>query len=269
MRLLRLRCRASEKDQLSGELYELGTLGVREIETPEDGGIEIEAWFETEVEATRLSPYGARWEAAPESDWVEESRRGWEPFGVGAKLWIVPDWRDDPTPEGRLRLITHPGNASGSGYSTPTQLALEAIEKHLRAGDTVLDAGAGSGILTAAAALLGARKLIACDIDPEAARTAAANLQCDGIEARVFAGSPRALRKASATLVAANLNAVALIGSASELARVLTPEGRLIACGFRERRQRDVARAFESRGLVVRDRMGREDWRCLVLSAVP
>jgi ribosomal protein L11 methyltransferase len=259
MHTVRLRCRPGEKDFAIAALYDLATLGIRETEVLGENLVEFEAWFEAPVEAPALDAYGAMWERAPEIDWVARSREGWEP----------PDWRDDPAPEGRLRLPAHAGNASGSGYSEPTQLALEALEKHLHPGETVFDVGTGSGILTAAAALLGAGRSIACDIDPDAARTAAANLRVDGADAVVFAGSPRALRAGIASLAIANVNAVALLAMATDLARVLTSDGRLIVSGFRERRLRDIRRAFELRGLIVRDQLANGDWRALVLCAVP
>lgn len=269
MHTVRLRCRPGEKDFAIAALYDLATLGIRETEVLGENLVELEAWFEATVEAPALDAYGPVWELAPEIDWVARSREGREPQAVGARLWLTPDWRDDPAPDGRIRLAAHAGNASGSGYSEPTQLALEAMEKHLHPGETVLDVGTGSGILTAAASLLGAGKRIACDIDSDAARTAASNLRGDGVEAAVFAGSPRALRSASTSLAVVNVNAVALLGMATDLARVLTSDGRLIVSGFRERRLRDIRRAFESRGLIVRDELAKGDWRALVLSAVP
>ena len=269
MHTLRLRCRSGDKDFAIAALYDLITLGIRETEVLGENLVELEAWFDAPVEAPALDAYGAVWEPAPEIDWVARSREGWEPQAVGARLWLTPDWRNDPAPEGRLRLPAHAGNASGSGYSEPTRLALEAMEKHLHPGETVFDVGTGSGILTAAAALLGAGRNIACDIDPDAARTAAANLRGDGVTAVVFAGSARALRAASASLTVANLNAVVLLAMATDLARILTSDGTLIVSGFRERRLRDIRRAFESRGLIVRDQLANGDWRALVLCAVP
>jgi ribosomal protein L11 methyltransferase len=263
MHLLRLRCRATEKDLLVAELHELGTLGVLETELP-DFVFELEAWFERPFDAGELARHQPAWQPEPERDWLAESRRQWQPLAVGRRLYLVPDWLDHPAPEGRLRLVVHPGEAPGSGYSEPTQLALEALETHLRPGDTVLDVGAGSGILTAAAALLGATKLYACDIDPAVAATAAANLRRDRIAARLFAGSPRSLRTGSASLVVANLNAATLLSLAGELVRVVTADGLLVLSGFRHRRLGEIRRAFELRGMPVRQETARGDWRCLV-----
>lgn len=265
MYVLRLHCRVAERDTLVAELHELGTLGILETELP-DFVLSLDAWFDQPFDSDSLARHDPAWEQAPERDWIAESRRGWEPLAVGERLHLVPEWLDDPAPPGRVRLTVHPGAASGSGYSEATQLALEALERTVHADDAVLDIGTGSGILTAAAWLLGARRLFACDIDDTAARTAASNLAGDSIRAAIFAGSPRSIRTGAITLAVANLNAASLLANAAELTRVLAADGRLIVSGFRERRLRDVRRAFESRGLPVRAETRRDDWRCLVLS---
>jgi ribosomal protein L11 methyltransferase len=268
MHSLRLRCRGAERDLVTAELYEQGTLGIRETEALEDGLFELEAWFDQPRVIPALASYAPVWQPAPDFDWIALSRGDWTPQPVGRRFWLVPDWSGDPAPEGRLRLVSHSGAASGSGLSDPTQLALEALEQHLRPADTVLDVGTGSGILTSAAWLLGARRILACDIDPDAAAAAARNLDAAGVGAHVFAGSPRALKPASASLIVANLNAAAIASIAGELARVLTLDGRLIVCGFPQRRLREVARGLEARGLIVRHQYTRGDWRCLVTGAV-
>jgi ribosomal protein L11 methyltransferase len=267
MHVLRLRCRVSERDFLIAGLHELGTAGILETEMP-DFVVELDAWFEQPFEPTAFAHFDPIWQAVHQRNWVAESQAQWQPIEVGRRLWLAPDWIAEEPPSGRLRLTVHPGDAPGSGYSDPTQLALEALERSLRRTDVVLDAGAGSGILTAAAALLGAVHLIACEIDPAAARTAATNFRRDKIKAGLYAGSPRSLKTAAISLIIANLNAATLLPLASELTRVLTADGRLIVTGFRDRRATEIRRAFERRGLPVRDELARNDWRCLVLSAV-
>ncbi|MBK5293649.1 MAG: 50S ribosomal protein L11 methyltransferase [Acidobacteriia bacterium] len=255
-----LECGTEGRDELVAELFELGTLGITEHPAA------LQAFFEERFDVTGLAAWKPRWEEEAAQDWVAVSRKGWEPAAVGERLFLVPDWRDDAAPAGRVRLTVHAGMASGSGYSDPTQLALEALEKHLRGGETVLDVGTGSGILTAAAALLGAGKLLACEIEAEAAGQAARNFLAAGVSVQLFVGSPRSLAGGVADLVAANLNAMSILGSAGELRRVLAPGGRLILSGFRERRMEEVRKAFPDCE-VVRE-TGRLYWRCLVLGLI-
>src|ERR1700738_1813831 len=91
-----------------------------------------------------------------------------QPMTVGARFFLVPEWRDDPTPAGRFRIAVNPGQAFGTGVHETTRLCLEAIEEFVRPGSAVLDVGTGSGILARAAALLGAKRVYGCDVDPVA-----------------------------------------------------------------------------------------------------
>src|ERR1700720_323256 len=114
----------------------------------------------------------------------------------GSRFFLVPAWRDDPAPAGRFRITVNPGMAFGTGVHETTQLCLEALEKYLTPGMTVLDVGTGSGILAEAARLLGARFVYACDTDPVAVQ----------IAGHGFVGSVDAIAGASVDLVVANIS---------------------------------------------------------------
>jgi len=109
-----------------------------------------------------------------------------------------------------------------TGVHETTRLCLEALEDLVQPGIDVLDVGTGSGILAQAARLLGAARVIACDIDPEAVR----------IARQGFIGSADAVRSAAVDLVVANISPEAIIALAPEFARVLRPGGTLVASGF-------------------------------------
>src|SRR5271157_1715142 len=161
-----LQCSPADNDNLSSELWELGTCGIQE----EPGG--LRAFFDDGeplelVERFRNCEPILRQEDSV--DWEQVSRDAWPPLEIGERFFLVPPWRDDATPPGKLRLEMTPGMACGTGHHPATQLCLEALERVVKPGDTVVDVGCGSGILSVAAALLGAKKVVACDIDPEAA----------------------------------------------------------------------------------------------------
>jgi ribosomal protein L11 methyltransferase len=155
-------------------------------------------------------------------------------------------------------LAVYARQASGSGYQPATQLALEALEKHLHQGDRFLDVGAGSGILSAAAELLGAGPRFACDIDLEALAEARENLT----PAHLFGGSPRSIAADSMDLVAANLNAEALLNLQSDLLRVLAPGGRLILSGFTLRNADHLSQSFAAE---VLESLASGNWRAVIL----
>jgi ribosomal protein L11 methylase PrmA len=173
------------QDELIGTLWEAGTAGVTE------GDGFVDAFFEDSEVAARFGES----EAIQDVDWVARTHEAFPPLLVGERFFLAAPWRTEPTPPGRLRLVINPGAQCGTGYHRCTQLCLEAMERLIRPGDSVLDVGSGSGILSLAARLLGAGRVVSCDIDPDAA----------GPE-NFFVGSVDAVRSGTFELVVANIN---------------------------------------------------------------
>lgn len=198
------------QDALIADLWEAGTLGVVEGE-----GF-IEAFFEEPATAARFgTPL-----PAIERDWVQETEDAWPPILAGEKFFVVAPWRTEPTPPGRFRLEMNPGMQCGTGQHPCTRLCLAAMERVIRPGDRVLDVGTGSGILSIAAKILGAATVIACDIDPEAAR-----------EAPFFIGSVDAVAPDSFDVVIANISEIVIGDLKPEFDRVAP---RRILSGFQD-----------------------------------
>jgi len=209
---LRLEVEASATDALIAELWEAGTLGVIE------GDGFLEAFFDDPETAAQ---FGVPLPAA-ERDWVKETEESWPPILVGQKFFIVAPWRTEPTPPGRFRLEINPGMQCGTGQHPCTRLCLEAMERIIRPGDRVLDVGTGSGILSIAARMLGAATVVACDIDPNAAR-----------ESVFFIGSVDAVRSRAFDVVIANISEIVMGEMKPELERVAP---RRILSGFQDHR---------------------------------
>ena len=131
-------------------------------------------------------------------------------------------------------------------------------------GDCVLDLGTGSGILSAGARMLGAGKVIACDIDDEAVAAARAYL---GPSAAVFVGSARSLRRRSMDCVVANINAAAIASLMAEIARVLKSRGRAILGGFTNAEARRLDGPLQAAGLSLRETVAKDEWVCLMTVA--
>jgi len=134
--------------------------------------------------AVAALPSQPEWQlrALVEQDWVELTQAQFQPIAVGKRLWISPSWHPDHPPD-RTPLILDPGLAFGTGSHPTTRLCLEWLEAHLHGGEEVLDYGCGSGILGIAAALLGAARVQAVDIDPQALRATRHNAQRNRVEA--------------------------------------------------------------------------------------
>jgi ribosomal protein L11 methyltransferase len=257
---LYLECRQQEKYLLIAELWDRGSSGITES-TPSGGGCGLRAFFETDSLAEELagefSGWGAQCQHEEPRDWVAVARSRLEPQCVGARFFLVPEWRDDPTPSGRLRIEVNPGMAFGTGAHESTQLCLETLERELEHGMTVLDVGTGSGILSRAAEVLGAHRVIACDIDPVAVELARQPLS--------FVGTADAVRTGSVDLVVANISPEAIIALAPELMRALRPAGIAIVSGFEQPEIGSVAAVLSASGGTVRESHAKNGWSVVVV----
>ena len=105
-----------------------------------------------------------------DEDWLAKSREGFGSFEVGSRFHVRPLWDLQPGPADRIDLVVNPGLAFGTGGHETTRLCMELLEELALAGrlrGPILDIGAGTGILSLAAYLLGGRELTAFDIDPD------------------------------------------------------------------------------------------------------
>ena len=116
-----------------------------------------------------------------EEDWINNWKKYFKPIKVGEKLLIRPTWEDEYDAEGRAVLHLEPGLAFGTGTHETTRLCMELLEKYINKGDTVLDMGCGSGILSVAAMLLGGKTAVGVDIDQLAVKTAEENAKINGV----------------------------------------------------------------------------------------
>jgi len=258
---LYLECKQEEKDRLIAELWERGSNGITESDLP-GGSCCLRAFFDGDAGGAALVHEFSAWaaHAQPEEprDWIAEARTKLEPLCVGQRLFLAPEWRDDPTPPGRFRIAVNPGMAFGTGAHESTRLCLEAIEKALQPGMTVLDVGCGSGILSVASHLLGAGRVFACDIDPVAVELAKRPL--------AFVGTADAVRGQSIDLVVANISPEAIISLAPELIRVLRSDRPMIVSGFEVSEAAGLQTALEKHGARVRSSDSMGSWCAIVAS---
>jgi len=245
-------------DLLIAELWAAGSSGITEL----DAG-KLRAFFDDEADPAALAErFGAMsWRREEERDWVAVSRINWEPLLVGARFLLVPEWRVDPAPEGRFRIVVNPGLAFGTGIHETTQLCIEALETYAHPGVKVLDVGTGSGILAQVATLLGASPVWACDVDPVAAGIARGKAA-----ASVFIGSVDAVRPGSADVIAANISPEAIELLAPDLLRSLACGGTALLSGFEWQEVPAVRAELERRGGLLRETRYKGDWALLAVS---
>ncbi len=183
---------------------------------------------------------------------------------VGDRLLITPSWHLDPgapatTGDGRLTIVLDPGLAFGTGSHPTTRMCLQWLDAQLHPGQTVIDYGCGSGILAIAAARLGAARVDAVDIDPQAVRATIANAQVNAV--RVRARLTTEPGPEPADVVLANILASPLKVLAPMLQSLMRPGGWLVLAGLLDRQAGEVAAAYPAVDLRVFASV--DGWSCL------
>lgn len=258
---LHLYCAPGDVDLLSSELWEAGTVGVREV----DGGesVQLIAAFESNDHRAsllaRFAPHHPVWEHEDDIDWVQHTKDSWPGRTVGQALFLAPPWCDEPTPPGRVRLAHNPGLACGTGDHPCTQMALETLESLVTAQHTVLDIGTGSGILAIAARLLGARTALGVDTDQGALIAARENFRLNNLPAMLVEGSVDCVKTGTADVTMANISSTVLLMILDDLIRATKPGGKLILTGFSEAESAVFRRAMHCEQVLTDG-----DWRCVV-----
>lgn len=201
-------------------------------------------------------------------DWANNWKVHFKPVRIGERLVIKPTWEEYQARQGDLVIQIDPGMAFGTGAHPTTKMCLESLERicfdHCggKLPATVLDVGTGSGVLSIAAALLGASRITAVDIDPEAVRVTQENLELNCV-ADVVAASTTDLAELPEgfAVVVANILAEELVRLADQLTSRIAPGGWLILSGILSEKEGFVTAAFPSLTLVENPKEA--EWCCL------
>ena len=175
-----------------------------------------------------------------DQDWVRASQAQFAPLAIG-RLWIGASWHEAPS-DGRIIARIEPGLAFGTGSHPTTRLVLGFLDENIRGGEGVLDYGCGSGILAIAAAKLGAPRIDAVDIDPQAVRATAENAALNKVAVRALA--PESLIAAQYDVVVSNILLQPLVLLAPLLAARAAPRARIALAGVLESQASELAAAY-------------------------
>lgn len=191
-----------------------------------------------------------------EIDWSIAWRTGLKAIEISPRLAVRPPFAKQEPRTGQACVVIEPGQAFGTGGHESTRLVLElldALAGERVAGTSVLDVGCGSGVLSLAALALGAQRAVGFDLDPLAARAAAANALANGMERRLqtFIGPLEALIGPPFDLVLANLLRTELLPLAEGLTRHTRAGGTLIVSGLLASERTEVCATFRAAGLRV------------------
>lgn len=236
-------------------LWELGAQGVEErdattLDKQRSADITLVASFVTEDDAKdAIAALSERWTARLEhvvgDAWRDAWRAYFKPTRLGPRLVIRPSWEEWNASPTDVVITIDPGHAFGSGTHASTRLILAGLDQHVRGGERVLDVGAGSGILSVAALLLGASQATCIDIEDDSVEVSHENAELNGVRERLAASTtPIQSVEGTFPLVLANIEARVLIPLADEIAKRVEASGLLFLSGILVGQERDVLAAY-------------------------
>lgn len=279
---------------------------------PDDGSAAVSFYLETDTDIEALKANIAKGLAelrqfvetgsgeitvseTEDTDWINNWKEFFKPFRVDDSIVIKPTWEELPEKkDGDLVIEIDPGTAFGTGAHETTKLCIGNLKKYLKGGDTVLDVGCGSGILSILSMLLGAGYAAAVDIDPIAVKVTAENAAVNALTAEVCQKDGNGLpvfTKTAGTIevtdgnviengelrsvvghafydiVVANILADVIIPLSGVVKEFMKPDALFISSGIINRKQEAVETALRENGFEVVEIVTLGDWVSVVAKA--
>ncbi|MGY5485973.1 50S ribosomal protein L11 methyltransferase [Paenibacillus sp. ALE2] len=241
----------------------------------------VRAQIEPRVEQLRtfdIDPGEVRYElkTVNEDDWANAWKQYFKPLRVSDRLTIKPTWEEyEPASEDEKIIELDPGMAFGTGTHPTTSLCLRTLESVIQGGEEVIDVGTGSGILAIGAVKLGAKHVLALDLDPVAVSSARENTRLNGLEERITikesdllsvlnASDPTLGIQLPVKLVVANILAEIILLFIDDVYNALQPGGIYIASGIWKNKEEAVETALKAAGFEITEINRDEDWLAFV-----
>lgn len=202
-----------------------------------------------------------------EEDWATAWKQYYHPVKISERFTIVPTWEDyTPVSTDELIIELDPGMAFGTGTHPTTVMCLQALEKVVKEGDTVVDVGTGSGVLSIGAAMLGAKSVHALDLDEVAVTAARENIGINKVDSivEVFHGNLLDTVKEPADVVVANILAEIIMTFTDDAYSIVKPGGYYVTSGIIGAKKDDVKEALIQSGFTIEEILMMEDWVAIV-----
>lgn len=215
---------------------------------------------------TQMPEAPLRSEFMEDQEWERTWMDAYEPIQIAEKYWIVPQWMEAPEPDA-VNIKLDPGLAFGTGNHASTFLCLQWLGKTDVKDKIVIDYGCGSGILGVAALLLGAKKVYATDIDPQAVHATQQNAELNGVLDNLYVGLPEefneTFKNQKADVFVANILASPLMALAPEFSTLIKSEGEFALAGVIKEQVDDVSAVY-SEFFDILDVEEREEYWCRI-----
>ena len=202
-----------------------------------------------------------------DDSWADVWKKYYHPVRLTRYLTIVPSWESytpGSTDEKVIKL--DPGRAFGTGTHPTTKLALQALETVVRGGETMIDVGTGSGVLSIAAQYFGVEPIAAYDVDAEAVKAAEENLALNGMQDAITVGANDLLAgiKTKVELITANILAEIIVPLIPQAYECLKPGGIFITSGIIVDKKDLIVSELEAKGFVIDQVLNIKDWYSII-----
>ncbi|WP_026674634.1 50S ribosomal protein L11 methyltransferase [Alkalihalobacterium bogoriense] len=202
-----------------------------------------------------------------EEDWATAWKKYYKPVKVSNSITIIPTWEEyTPVREDECIIELDPGMAFGTGTHPTTVLCIQALEKWMKKRDTVIDVGTGSGVLSIAAAKLGAKSVLALDLDDVAVKSAQTNVELNQVEHIVSVKQNNLIEgiHESKDVIVANILAEIIVRFVEDAAKVLKQDGIFITSGIIQRKKQEVKDALLAHQFTIEEIIEMEDWVAII-----
>lgn len=202
-----------------------------------------------------------------EEEWATAWKKYYNPVKISERFTIVPTWEHyEPVSSDELIIELDPGMAFGTGTHPTTVMCIQALERTVKPGDTVVDVGTGSGVLSIAAAKLAAKSVMALDLDEVAVASAKLNVKLNKVHSKVSVSQNNLLDGVgeSADVVVANILAEVIVRFTDDVAKVVKPGGYFIASGIIGQKKQEVKDAIVASGFTIEETILMEDWVAII-----
>lgn len=202
-----------------------------------------------------------------EEEWATAWKKYYHPVKISERFTIVPTWEEyTPVSSDELIIELDPGMAFGTGTHPTTVMCIQALERTVKSGDKVIDVGTGSGVLSIAAAMLGAEKVTALDLDEVAVNSARLNIELNNVHHAVDVKQNNLLDgvEPGADIVVANILAEVILRFTGDVSSVVKQGGYFIASGIIQPKKQEVKDAMIEAGFEIVETLQMEDWVAII-----
>ncbi len=202
-----------------------------------------------------------------EEEWATAWKKYYHPVKISERFTIVPTWEEyTPVSSDELIIELDPGMAFGTGTHPTTVMCIQALERTVKPGDKVMDVGTGSGVLSIAAAMLGAEKVTALDLDEVAVNSARLNIELNNVHHAVDVKQNNLLDgvEPGADIVVANILAEVILRFTGDVSSVVKQGGFFIASGIIQAKKQEVKDSMIEAGFEIVETLQMEDWVAII-----